>query len=1792
MMSNRTKPTKRIFAVVLAILMALALIPASILMAVAEEYAAGDACRDELCDGTLQWAENPEEEGMHYLICSNGLCVYHAFAEAYLAHEMGEGESDCGICYPPHVHGDFTYALQGEDTIVATCGGVGECDLADGSVALTIAAPAALTYDGTLKAATLSGAEEWEAVIGQSAPTIDYSAAPTVAGTYTASITVEDVTALVEFAIEKAEPTYTAPIGLTAEYGQTLADVVLPAGFAWVDETASVGAVGDNVFFATYTPVDTDNYLVVTDIEITVSVDKAPNSIAAPVIAGEATQTVITLEPVTPALGDGVVEYGYALTLDGEVTNWQESPVFEGLEGSTTYYFYARVSATASYTAAVSGASAIPTKDKDIGSIDLTMDGWIYGETAVAPEYTITGDYVTVGVEYAVKGSDQWTATVPTLAGDYTVRVFCAETPVWAAAIASCDFTIEKKEVKVEWGTTTFTYTANDQQPTATIIDGIVGADDVAVVVSGEGITVGEYTATIALVGDTAANYVLKDDETSVQFVIVAKEVVLQWTDTTLTHNANDQQPTATIVAGEICDGDVVGVKVNGTGKTPGEYSAVAELTGNDAANYVIVNAGCAFTISDLGTPENAYTMEAPNANGWYRNDVVIVPAEGFTIGLANDSDADFHPTLTVSESQEAYTVYLRNSDGYYTGAILVGDIHVDKTAPTVKVELNKDNAWEIFLNAITFGAYDRFFNTEQTVTVTAADAADVTAAGNSGIETVSYHVSNVGLSLDTVKALADDAWQSSTASSVSVTFNQNNDYVVYTKIVDKAGNVTYASSDGFVYDDIKPVITVAFDNNDAINESYFKADRTATIIITEHNFEADGVKLTITENGVDTTANYALKWDSEGDVHNAEVTLTNEADYTFAISCTDKAGNKNDGVLYDGVASEAFTIDKTDPNVSLTIEGQVKGAEKAWTETWSTVDGDGVRTSIDYNNRWSNSNVKVEAASTDNLSGIDYIEYFRTETMVTDLTAATIAWTTLADSGFLFEVAPNEKFMVYVHVVDKSGNEIYLSSNGVIVDDKAPGGDNYSPEIDITLPDTNANGFYNEDDTVQVDFTVVEPKYSGAANQVDTGIYSGIKEITYVIQAEDIGALEEGVFDLSNGSVVDNQNLIASWTGSIVIDKAKFNSNNVVVLITAVDNAGNVHTSATKIGDIQIDITAPTIDVTYDNNVADNDKYFKADRVATIVVTERNFNAEDVKITITNTDGVMPVISQWTKVAGTGNQDDTTWTATVTYAADGDYTFEIAYTDLADNVCDSVNYGDGVSPEEFTVDKTLPQVSVSYDNNAVSNGKFFAASRIATIVVREHNFDVNRVTFTRTAKLDGSTITLPAISWSHDGDVHIATIVYDQDGDYTFDVKVQDMAANDSEATAYSGEATKDFVVDQTINAPVIGGVADGAAYKNDVIPTISFSDVNYASYEVKLLRTCLGQKDIDVTEAFISAVTEQAQGGSGTYDTFEKIVANDGIYTLTVKMTDKAGNEAVQTTTFTVNRFGSVYEYSDALVALIKNGGQYVQKVNGDLVITEYNADQLLEGSLKILITRDGEIVTADYTSNPAEINAEVGIGDSGWYQYVYTIKASTFAKDGVYKISLTSKYAATDSPENESASIPENSIDEKGEAIVDAMNFTVDSVAPEIRNIVNLEKRIINATSVQVKYTLVDVGGLKSVEIIVNGKPVETITSFGDSIYNYSGKFTIKESPDAQTVQIRVVDLAGNVTDTSSKEFSTNDMYVFNDTVTVSTNIFVRWYANKALFWGSIAGAVVLAAAICFFVTTKKKKQDEEK
>lgn len=85
-----------------------------------------------------------------------------------------------------------------------------------------------------------------------------YTVTAKFAGDYDNYEVIADLTAVL--IIDKAMPVYTMPENLTICVEHTLADVTLPAGWAWEDGTLSVGGAGEKQFKAIFTPEDTSNY--------------------------------------------------------------------------------------------------------------------------------------------------------------------------------------------------------------------------------------------------------------------------------------------------------------------------------------------------------------------------------------------------------------------------------------------------------------------------------------------------------------------------------------------------------------------------------------------------------------------------------------------------------------------------------------------------------------------------------------------------------------------------------------------------------------------------------------------------------------------------------------------------------------------------------------------------------------------------------------------------------------------------------------------------------------------------------------------------------------------------------------------------------------------------------------------------------------------------------------------------------------------------------------------------------------------------------------------------------------------------------------------------------------------------------------------------------------------------------------------------------------------------------------------------------------------------------------------
>lgn len=886
------------------------------------------------------------------------------------------------------------------------------------------------------------------------------------------------------------------------------------------------------------------------------------------------------------------------------------------------------------------------------------------------------------------------------------------------------------------------------------------------------------------------------------------------------------------------------------------------------------------------------------------------------------------------------------------------------------------------------------------------------------------------------------------------------NKAVLGTSVKLRSSNTSFADGvfkDHFVVDTVVPTIKYEYSDYtpnrlNVEGVDYFKQQVTVQITVDEHNFNADLFDLSIGKNDENVVVKES-EWITNGDIHVKTVTFNEDNQYDIVMKAYDCAKN---------------------PTVLIPTEGiTVVGNNKNGTTTLSVA-------------------------------------------------------------------------------VDKTLPDIGDTAKPVIVITPA--------ETDAKTDETeNAQPLYHSDVTYEV--VVYDP---------ETNLYAaGIDNLIFKITAED--GTEATATMSKNGTITSETGILVECVSGklenlakgkeqqyvfhVTIDDAVFNSNGIVLSVEAEDIAENTKTLATT--PIAIDITAPKVNVSYSNDNVSNDTYFGQDRVATITVTERNFsndclqfmvNGEDVKLSFSLKDD------------GTGNHDNRVWEATYTFNTDNDYSVSCEMEDRAKNDA-SIEFT-GNATQQFTIDKIKPVIEITFENGTVYNEMFYDAQRVATITITEHNFNPEAVVIQGEGSEAGTAVTYPSIStWSSNGDVHTATITYSEDARYTLDVEYTDYALNVADDVAQH-----EFVIDKLIPEITISGVEDGQSYTDEVLPQISFSDNNYDSFTVQLTRTERENIGVDVTEQFISNIGVNVDGtGRGDYSQQVEDIPhekeNDGIYTLTVNVFDKAGHSLEETVTFSVNRFGTVYVYSEDLAALA-NG--YYQAIDGDLYISAFNADPLVENMVKLDVTCDGAKVENQQTS--ADVASALQQTGGGWYEYMFDLSLTDFEQDGCYEIIVSDKDEAGNTKTNSDSPI----------------RFYKDATAPMLDSVIGLEESIINANEQIVQYAVSDAIALNSISIYVNDEEVDKIEEF-ENATAYEGSFAISTGV-RQNVRIVVEDKAGNILDTMDEAF--NPAYSFNNEITVSTSAFDRWIANTALFWSSIAGMTGLTGGAVVFGVKKAR------
>lgn len=176
----------------------------------------------------------------------------------------------------------------------------------------------------------------------------------------------------------------------------------------------------------------------------------------------------------------------------------------------------------------------------------------------------------------------------------------------------------------------------------------------------------------------------------------------------------------------------------------------------------------------------------------------------------------------------------------------------IDNIAPNGEIRV-KENIWSSFINTITFGI---FCKDTYDVTITASDS-------ETGVKSIEYLISATPIEKDNLKSATD--WEDYSASGFSI--EEEGKYIIYAKITDNSGNISYISSDGMVMDKTAPSISGVEDDG-----IYCSA-----VEVTISDEYLDGVAVTLNDNAVTLV--------------NGKFTVS-PAEGWQTICVTDKAGN------------------------------------------------------------------------------------------------------------------------------------------------------------------------------------------------------------------------------------------------------------------------------------------------------------------------------------------------------------------------------------------------------------------------------------------------------------------------------------------------------------------------------------------------------------------------------------------------------------------------------------------------------------------------------------------------------------------------------------------------------------------------------------------------------------------------------------------------------------------------------------------------------------------------------------
>lgn len=872
------------------------------------------------------------------------------------------------------------------------------------------------------------------------------------------------------------------------------------------------------------------------------------------------------------------------------------------------------------------------------------------------------------------------------------------------------------------------------------------------------------------------------------------------------------------------------------------------------------------------------------------------------------------------------------------------------------------------------------------------------------------------------------------------------------------SGTIKKVTSEEYVYDKTAPVLTADVDKENGVITYTLEDDNPEfsnfiTDLVSHNNDNESLAAANITLNGkseqfgnLPGLLNQAAYWTKAEDSnkYTAKIELKVEGVYSVNITAVDTAGN-------NATENAGMTYDNTAPQIKdITVE-------KAGRNTANT----------DYS--YFDKNQIVVKVIAKELVGTSYVTCNKVN-KVEGTTEIKLIKKEIKNSEFTYYYAIGADFKgkISFSTKDSNGNSSKKDVNfnkGIIVESNGKHDSTASLKLETLNRGDKENGIYNE--TVRIKLSAQDT-------------YSGLQEVAYIVKNGNTVLDSSKVnFNKENSSIMtENWHNYLNLTASE--DEHKFEGDEITVTFTGKDNAGNDLISRSE--NYNIDVTKPVIEsIAYGSTPANSE--FNQRRTVTIRIREHNFDPTRTNVTINKNGSTVKVPVTFTK-----NAEDV-WTGTYTFVggtgdalSDGDYSnIRVESTDRAGNKQVQTK------ADRFTIDGTKPTMTITYDNNNAKSGTYYGEARTATITVNEHNFAPEDITVD--ARKDGTPISISG--WSGSGDTHVATVSFNADGNYTISASCKDRANNQGNSIE-----TQAFTVDLTKPEVVIEGVTNGTSYTGSVLPVVKVTDTNYDENGVVV--TLVGGKN-GVKESGFSK-SSIANGQTYSFYDLERTQKSDDIYKLTVKAVDKAGHETTQTISYRVNRFGSIYSLSKALESAVDS---YYAAASDKFAIYEQNVDEVKTSTVSYTI--DNEIVNLeegkDYTVKHSEDR-------TGWNQYEYILSKDSFAKEGVYTVSVSSEDTVGNISDNKSKGVN--------------MEFCIDNTAPVcIVSGVEEGQKIERDASANIGIEAYDNIMFATMKVELNGEQIKSEADLQDGKLS----FTVSPTSGEQTLKVTCYDAAGN-------------------------------------------------------------------